>query len=44
MFRSQASFSIEVFTALAVASAAPVVSHANLVIPSPTSNIPTGRP
>jgi hypothetical protein len=37
MFRSHASFSIEVLTALAVASTAAVVSHANLVIPSPAS-------
>ena len=41
MFRSQISFSIEVFTALAVASTAAVVSHASLVIPSPTSYIGT---
>ena len=41
MFRSHTSFSIEVFTTLAVASTAPVVNHANLVIPSPTSYIST---
>jgi hypothetical protein len=37
MFRSHVSFSIEVFTALAVTSTAGVVSHCNLLIPSPMS-------
>jgi hypothetical protein len=41
MFGSHISFSIEVFAALAVASASAVVSHASLVIPSPTSYIST---
>jgi hypothetical protein len=39
MFRSQISFSIAVFTADALASAAGVVSHCSRVVPNPTSTI-----